>query len=696
MAADQSLTSPIENTPPAPARPRGLLGALQRLVPRVLTKAERNEQAAAKAEMARLRTLKAELDVEAEHYARLIPEKLEQLNICYRYKKSEKDFGERVKRVQFRRPYVLTEEAIYLEVDMRPGALPRGVGISHLEPDDVLRNLGIVCGHRVSKKWAEGVGFWFIIEREYGVRGIPAHVDYNAMLLSRPASASGLYLPLGIGEGKKAVWKDLGQMPHMLMGGTTGAGKSNALNAMLCTLLRFNSPRKLRLVLVDLKGGIEFAPYLGVPHIWKWKDADGVEHQGVIENRGDVIPMFNRVLAEGERRMVTLRDGRMKHIGKYNTTHPKQPWPHIVVVIDEWADVKLDPKVKGPAEELVINMASRFRAVGIHLILCTQVPTRETVPTRLKTVLPARVALSCPDLAGSMTIIGNGRAVRLEPSGRMVLNWAKLNLPIQGPRITDETVEATVRQAINQKFEEVTLAAHDVTPQEIFEWSINENTGHLDYRGVLQKFAVRGVTEPWARAFCKDAEGELVVVGATTYKVMAGGPGVPRRLLEFEVELDPEAEEPNEPAVVDPAAPLVVAVAPIVPPAQTCAHCGQAVEGTGPCAHCGAPAGSVPPPAPALPVDQRIVAALAEGPLNAGKLYSAVLGNRTVFQGTVALLLAEGVISVEVVNKQGAKLYRLVDPLPVLDPEPTQDPDPAIAEPNQPDTGAEPGPAPAP
>lgn len=679
MAAD--IASPLERA--EPKRP-GWLARLFRPARR-LTKAERIEAAAQKAERERMKLSHAQLSVEAEQYGRLIPDKLEQLNICYRYKKSEKDFGERVKKVSFRRPYVLTQEAIYLEVDMRPGALPRGVRIADLESDEVLRDLGIVCGHRVSKKWAEGVGFWYIVEREFGVRGIPVHVDYNGMLLSRPASASGLYLPLGIGEGKKAIWKDLGQMPHMLMGGTTGAGKSNALNVMLCTLLRFNTPRKLRLVLVDLKGGIEFAPYLNVPHIWKWKDAEGAEHQAVIENRDEVIPWFKRVMAEGERRMVTLRDGGMKGIGKYNNTHPTKPWPHIVCVIDEWSDVKLDPKVKGPAEELIINMASRFRAVGIHIILCTQVPTRETVPTRLKSVLPARVALSCPDLAGSMAIIGNGRAVKLEPTGRMVLNWSKLNLPIQGPRITDEAVESVVSMAIAGKFSDVQQEGHDVTNQEIFDWAINENTGHLDYRGVFGRFRMRGVTEPWARAFCQDVEGELVVVGSTTYKVMPGGPGVPRRLLEFEVELEPEDPPPAEPAPDLPAAqpavelPRAAAPAPVVPVAQTCAHCGQLISEPGPCPHCGAPAG---PAAPAQPVDQRIVAALAEGPLNTGQLYKmAVGGNRPKFQKALAALVAEGVVRVAPGAVVGSKMYSLVDPLPVLtQSDNTSGPAPAPAE----------------
>jgi hypothetical protein len=555
---------------PAPRR-RGawLRRLLRRLLHprRRLTRSEQRELDAEKLERARLKGKQFALATEAEIFGAAIPEKLKQLGVCYKYKKSEKDFGDRYKLVALRRPYVLTEEAIYFEVDIRPSGMPHGIGVQHLEDPNVLRNLSQVLGHPVSCKAPGAGGFWYIVEREYGVRGIPGHVDYHQMLLSRSASYSGLYLPVGVGENKRAIWKDLGQMPHMLVAGATLSGKSNALNAFLCTLLRFNSPRRLRLVLVDLKGGMEFARYGGVPHLWTIKHHDGSEEQANIEKRAQVIPWFRRILHEGERRMEVLKAAGAKHIGQYNSKHarePRQILPHIVVVVDEWADILQDKTISADAAELLMNMASRLRAVGVHLIVCTQVPTAEVVSTRLKTNLPARLALAVPNLHASMAILGDGSAMGLEPQGRAILDWGRKPVPLQMPRVTEDVIDAVVAQAKAGKFDEVQLAEHDVTDQEIFDWAVNENNGDLDYVGLFHKFRFRRVTKEWALAFCQHVEGEQVVVGATTYEVMAPAGRQARRLLpvpesdtpggaadeQTGPELDPL--EPPEPATPEP------------------------------------------------------------------------------------------------------------------------------------------------
>ncbi len=556
MPAEPSLP---ENKPPAvPAIPGdsrrfsrfSLADFVRFVLPKTATYADDGEIAATRRERERLKQHEVTLQAEASLYAQLIPEKLADLKICHFYKKSDKDFGDRIKKVEIRKPYVLRDEAIYLHVDLRPGKSPRGVGVEELSDPRTLNNLAGACGHRVLFRYTPEKGFWYVVEREHGVRGIPAHVQYDAILSGRPASADGLSLPLGMGENKRPIWKSLAQMQGMLIAGTTGAGKSNDLNVLICTLLRYNSKRRLRLLLVDLKGGVEFSYYQGIPHLLpiplppKKKD-DPERLAAIIEDRQDVVPAFEWIVLEGERRLALLKADHSKHIGEYNYHHRNDPMAHIVFVVDEWADVKLEPKLGKEAEELLINIASRFRAVGIHPIVCTQTPNKDVISIRVKNVLPARLAFACPSIHSSMLIIGNGRASGLEPQGRAIFDWGQMQLEIQTPLINNATVDETVASAIRGQFDDVEIAAHDVTDQEIYTWAVNENDGKLQSREVYGKFRLRGMGKDYAEKFCKDADGQTIIVGATAYKVVPGNRRQARRLL-------PVADDPETPPEAPP------------------------------------------------------------------------------------------------------------------------------------------------
>jgi FtsK/SpoIIIE family len=548
LASLPENTAPLAESGVGGRRVRlGLVNMLLRLFPRRISTREASELASEQRERESLMSHRFTLEAEAEYYARLIPDKLENLNICYRYKKSEKDSGERVKKVTIRKPYILRDEAIYLHVDLRPAAAPRGVKLEHLADPDTMRNLSLVCGHKVLCKYSNEKGFYYIVEREMGVRGIPVHVKYDEILSGRPASADGLSLPFGVGENKHTIWKSLAQMQSMLVAGTTGAGKSNVLNVLICTLLRYNSKRRLKLMLVDLKGGVEFSYYVGVPHLLPIslppkKAGDPPREAAIIEDRQDVVPAFEWIVGEGERRLGMLKADHSKHIGEYNYHHQKEPMAHIVCIVDEWADVKLEPKLGKEAEELLINIASRFRAVGIHMIICTQTPNKDVVSIRVKNVLPARLAFACPNIHSSMLIIGNGRAAGLEPSGRAIFDWGQTQMEIQTPLINNLTVDEMVASAIRGQWEEVEIRAHDVTDQEIFTWAIRENDAKLQSRELWGKFRMRGLSKDYAEKFCKDADGKTVLVDAGVYKVVPGDRRVPRRMLPITDE--PEGDQP--------------------------------------------------------------------------------------------------------------------------------------------------------
>lgn len=559
-----------------------LRGLYRRLMPRQLTPGEKQELEAEQKARKHLREQRSLLESEARKFCKDITEKLVDLNVCYRFKQNEKDWlTGGIKVIAFRRPFVLSEEAIYLEVDLRPGRSPRGVGVDDLSDEKVLKNLAIACEHPVYVRYESGKGFWYIIERETGKRGIPVHVKYDDMLSARPASADGLSLPIGIGENKKPIYRSLGQMYSMLVAGTIGGGKSNFLSVLLCTLLRYNSPRRLKLVLVDLKGGMEFSFFQGVPHLMQLpakalkppkkakKGKDIVVKEGkleledetvtedpedpedsrlvpaIIEKREQVPGALKWLIDEGERRM-DLMKGKAKHIGQYNHKFSKKALPHIVLVIDEWGDVKLEPTVGKTSEERLINIAGRFRAVGIHVILCTQTPNKDVVSIRVKNVMPARLVFNCPDQFASMLLLGDGAAHGLNPAGRSFFVWGGTRVEAQTPFINNAAVDEVVAQAVAGKFNDVETVGHDVTNEEILEWALASNNGDLDYRAVHNQFRLRGLSQQQAKDICASFEGQEVVIGSATYRVLPGGPRKARKLIPI-AEPDEEVLEEEQP-----------------------------------------------------------------------------------------------------------------------------------------------------
>lgn len=480
-------------------------------------------------EIERRKHMETLLRDEAELYRSRIVNRLNGRELCYRYKKTERDFlTSGVQSVKFDR-IVLQPDAIYYRINtMR---LPRGLGILDLMGDDVLTDLSLVCQHRVSGDYSEKYGAWYIVERSTGVLGIPNHVKYQDMIASIPASADGLSIPIGFTSNARPVYKSLSVMYSMLIGGTIGSGKSNILNVILCTLIRRNPPDRLKLILVDLKGGLEFSFYEGIPHLLEIEDfAPG----GIAYYRDHVPGVLTWLHREGERRIQVIKNAGYKDIGRYNQHQRKKALPHIVFVIDEWADVKLEAKIGRHSEDILTNIAQRFRAVGIHVILCTQVPKSEIVSTRIKGVLPAKLAFSCPTNQGSMAIIDNGHARGLEPAGRCVFQWGE-EVFVQAPYINERIIHDTVNGAITGTFEKVDQG-HDVLPLEIQKWSLEHDNGYLSRRRLHHEFGKRGLTQQELEDWLASWEGTEIVVGTSLYRVDPAAGSRPRRMISVDVE----------------------------------------------------------------------------------------------------------------------------------------------------------------
>lgn len=563
-----SLTVPVQRPAARRWNPFGwILRLLAIFLPRRLTPEEKAERAARLRLKKALEAKYAQLDQEARHYADTISRTLANHGVAA----IEKVKGEReVKRyVRYRGKFYANEEQIHLRVDTRPGKLPFGIGLDRLEDPEVLRLLGINCRHRVRTRWTEDGGFWLVIDRKFGVGGLPTHVQFEEVMALRPANARALSIPLGCAERKKYPWKSFDTFYNMLVCGTVGSGKSRFLHSMICALLRYNPANRVQFMLIDLKGGVEFTQFYNLEHVMKIKwlkpkkkkkaaetdeelaaeaeqladcVEDGFEEDAgeprpaIVEKREDVPAAFAWLIREGERRLELLKKRGVTNIGLYNQHRPEEGAPylsHIITFIDEWADVKLSPKTGKLSEEMLINISSRFRAAGIHVVVCTQSPNKDVLGLRVRNVLPVRMVFQCPDIYTSQMLIGDQRAAEINHPGRGYFVQGNEAAEIQTPFINDETISEYLAQALSGNVVGVKLKAHDVSDLEVLRWAYYENQGYMDYRTVYEHFKDRRVTQKEAMRLCAKYENREVDIDGELFTVVPGtrNPPTPRRIM---------------------------------------------------------------------------------------------------------------------------------------------------------------------
>jgi hypothetical protein len=468
-------------------------------------------------EQNRRNELQAVLRAEAIDAETRIVNCLNRRELCYRYKKSERDwFISGVKSVRFKR-VGLQPEALWFQVDTE--RLPRGVGITQLMDPDVLTDLSISVGHRVYGEYSPDNGVWYIVERAAGVRAIPAMVRYNDIMDHFPRTGDRYTFPVGLGVNNRRLWVSLLDMPHGLIAGSTKSGKSNFLNCVLGTLISRNTPADLRLLLVDLKGGLELSFYEGIPHLL---DVPGIAPGGLIYEREAVPDVITYLMGEMDRRTGILRAAGHKNLKNYNARRERK-LPVILLVIDEYADVKLFSKLGRAVDEKMANLAAKSRAVGIHILVGTQYPKREVIDTLITANLPAKFAFSTTG-SGSMVILGNGAAAQLAPAGRSVYQLGAQEILVQTPYMPDTLIREIVQAVKTDRPADYSL---DVSIQDILAWAIENNGGKLTARTLFEKFNTvpNATITRWLNELP-----ETIDLDGRVYRVMPGGPKNPRRL----------------------------------------------------------------------------------------------------------------------------------------------------------------------
>jgi S-DNA-T family DNA segregation ATPase FtsK/SpoIIIE len=256
-------------------------------------------------------------------------------------------------------------------------------------------------------------------------------------LLSSPVFANNndpLLVPLGLDvAGMPAVYS-VNKMPHVLIAGTTGSGKSVMLNSWICTFLFRAKPEELRMIMVDPKR-VELTPYNGIPHLLT----------EVIVEPEKILSALKYTVGEMELRYKEFAKYGVRNLDSYNQLEGVEKKPYIMFIIDELADLMIF--APGDAEELITRIAQKARATGIHLILATQRPSVDVITGLMKANIPARVAFSVSSMIDSRVIIDMPGAEKLLGKGDMLFLPPDQAKPrrIQGPFITEKEVNQLVK-----------------------------------------------------------------------------------------------------------------------------------------------------------------------------------------------------------------------------------------------------------
>jgi S-DNA-T family DNA segregation ATPase FtsK/SpoIIIE len=275
----------------------------------------------------------------------------------------------------------------------------------------------------------------------------PRMVTLGDIFDDLPGTASPLSVWLGKDISGNAVWTDLARMPHLLIAGTTGSGKSGCINTLLTSILLRATPDDVRMILIDPKR-IELGFYESIPHLLTPVVSSPKEASAVLQN----------VVAEMERRYERLSLVRARNLPEANRlfrARGDDPLPYLLVVIDELADLMMvSPQA---VEDAVIRLAQKSRAVGIHLVLATQRPSVDVITGMIKANVPSRIAFAVSSQTDSRVILDGAGAESLLGQGDMLfkpLGTSRLQR-VQGAFVTEEEIALIVEQCRAQRGQEL-------------------------------------------------------------------------------------------------------------------------------------------------------------------------------------------------------------------------------------------------
>ena len=535
------------------------------------------EQKKEKKELEELKRLTALVKKECHKYAHKLSYHLGQLGKKELLLSPNPDAVKRLKLVRFE---VGTWDELFnklvLKVDL--DNLPDNVSNSQfaLNPQYSL-DISPRLGHDI--KWeSDNSGCRVTIFRR-GKDGIPEYLTIEELWEHFPANRPQFAIPVGIGDNSTKYWIDPTEHPHLLVAGSTGGGKSNFVNSAICFWLnRGLRPSDFRLVLFDLKKGIEFQSYEGLPHLWH----DDVIENGIIETLKDVRPAMERLQEILDDRLELLKKTGFKNFTEYNwAMKPEKRLPAFFIFWDEWARVrqsktgmgksaalkaisklaeettedilregvganhdKLIEKTEGMGKEVLkIHTARNFgvqcesdladftnlsRAAGMFTILCTQYPSADVLSGAIRVNFSQKVVFNTSQ-GGSQSVLGNWDAVGLSPVGRSILEDQGQSFKCQTAFISTKEISGIVERAISGDIQPRAIK-FGIGIDEILTYALHNRGGSLEVKDLYDYFKQKHVGRDWIYNEFRKLEGQEVTISGEKYRVKPKGYKTGRKL----------------------------------------------------------------------------------------------------------------------------------------------------------------------
>lgn len=337
-----------------------------------------------------------------------------------------RSFGVRIQEITYSRGPTITRYELKPDVGVRIRSIANLV-------DDIALSLattGVRIEAPIPNKAAVGIEVPNKIAATVGLRSLIDNPEFEE-------KKSILTAALGKDVGGNSVYFDIGKMPHMLIAGTTGSGKSVCINCIIMSILYKASPRDVKLILIDPKK-VEFQPFRSIPHLYAPIVTDPKKAAGALAS----------AVAEMERRFELIESVGAKNISGYNEITANDPskeyLPYIVIIIDELADLMMT--AADDVETAICRIAQKARAAGIHLIVGTQRPSVDVVTGLIKANIPSRIAFTVASQVDSKTILDTAGADKLIGRGDMLFAPIGSTKPmrVQGAFIDDREVERIV------------------------------------------------------------------------------------------------------------------------------------------------------------------------------------------------------------------------------------------------------------
>lgn len=484
--------------------------------------------------------LYAQMEIEANLNAEFVIRRWAQLGYVYEYthKGKTKRAYPKIERI-----VIKPDSAQYKIYSSRLGLfsgtvdmMPRGVKVYDLIKPDTLIEIESAVKRPVSSPHfpddgSKGADFsngaWFVISR-LGVRdGLLEKVPYGAVMGRYPDDEhEKIPLPMGVKEGRIINWVLMAKQPHLMATGQTGSGKSNLMNMIVCTIIANQKPSDARIILIDLKEGVELRKFASVPHVIG----------GLIDNVGDTLAMLEKV--------EKLRIERGKLIGtiahdidSYNAKVPHhERLARIILFFDEYGALAIDKESKRAIDKIMAQLAMKGRSSGIHIVIGVQTPYNDIVPNIVKANITITLEGRQRFRGASMSSSGDSTATELPKiPGRMWCNDGNDRYMVQIPYISDDEITTSINIA-NQNPTPPQLFADDedtqpyqvikkVSHEDIIAYVISSG-GALNINNTFKRFSDNGLSRRDVASMLKEIiEAGAVIFEGTSYTVKPYGKG---------------------------------------------------------------------------------------------------------------------------------------------------------------------------